>query len=162
MSGILLLLGTNLGNRTLNLENARKALMSHDIGILNSSSIYESEPWGVSDQPWFLNQVIEVQTNLDPVNLLQKCLSIELQMGRVRKIKWGERLIDIDVLTFRDLVISSTDLTVPHPGIPERRFALEPIAELWPDWIHPKLKKSIGELMDSTSDNSKVRVFEGN
>lgn len=148
MEGIWLLLGTNLGDRKRNLEKALKLLREDDLEIIEHSSIYESEPWGIHDQPWFWNMVIKVKTALDPISLLKCCLAVEAKMGRVRTRKWGERLIDIDILYYEDQVINTPHLKIPHPGITERKFTLMPLAEKWPTQIHPTLKKSQSELLD--------------
>ncbi|MCP4458494.1 MAG: 2-amino-4-hydroxy-6-hydroxymethyldihydropteridine diphosphokinase [Cytophagales bacterium] len=157
MSGRLLLLGTNLGDKRQNFERALDLLAKKGVGIIKQSSIYESEPWGIADQPWFWNMVIEVKTSLLPTELLKTCLKIENEMGRVRKQKWGERLIDIDILYFDDRVIKEPTLELPHPGIPDRIFTLLPLVEKWPELIHPIFKKSQKELLSELSTELECR-----
>lgn len=147
MNGGWLLLGANLGDRKRNFEQAVKGLSNLSLKIIEQSSVFESEPWGLQDQPWFWNMVLEIQTSFNPKELLAHCLQLEAKMGRVRKQKWGERLIDIDILYFDNLTLKETGLEIPHPGIPERKFTLMPLVEKWPDKIHPTLHKTQAELL---------------
>jgi len=152
MNGSWLLLGTNLGDRKKNFEVALKLLVDNDLKIIEKSSIYESEPWGIADQPWFWNMVIQVETSLPVRELLAHCLHVETKMGRIRKEKWGERLIDIDILYFDGLMLKEPDLEIPHPGIQERKFTLMPLVEKWPELIHPiLLKNQLGLLNELDS-----------
>ena len=152
MKGIYLLLGSNLGYRVGHLDQAI-ALLSERCGtVVERSSIYESAPWGDEDQPAFLNQVIELDTELDPQSLLDKLLQIELDMGRVRFKKWGERMIDIDVLYYGSQLLESPNLIIPHPEIQNRRFTLLPMTELNPDLIHPGLHKDQVRLLEECPD----------
>ncbi|ADR21081.1 2-amino-4-hydroxy-6-hydroxymethyldihydropteridine diphosphokinase [Marivirga tractuosa] len=160
MEGIFLLLGSNLGNRLNSLIQANEALEEKGIKVLNKSSVYETAAWGKTDQQAFLNQVVKVDTSLEPAALLNVILEIELELGRVRKIKWGERLIDIDILYFHNYLCEADDLSIPHPGIPDRRFTLIPLVELCPDFLHPKLKVSQKELLANCEDNLDVSLFE--
>lgn len=130
MNGIYLGLGTNLGNRHENLNQAL-SLINVKIGkVIKKSSIHETKAWGKTNQPDFLNMVIQIETDLIPHELLSCCISIENQLGRVRKEKWGERIIDIDILYYNNLKISEDNLTIPHPFIEERDFVLIPLKEL--------------------------------
>lgn len=124
--------------------------------ILYSSKVYETAAWGIEDQPDFLNQVITLNTHIDPQSLLEKLLSIETALGRQRKVKWGERIIDLDILFYGDEVIDDEHLTVPHPGIPSRRFTLLPLQEIAPKLIHPTLNKTIEELLAECPDKLEV------
>ena len=160
MSGRLLLLGTNLGDKKENFECALTFLNNKGINIIKKSGVYESEPWGIRDQPWFWNMVIEVDTEMQPKELLNACLEIEIKMGRVRKQKWGERLIDLDILYFDGQIVKEKDLKIPHPGIPERVFTLMPLAEKWPKLIHPILKKSQSEMLNNLSTTSICRKID--
>ncbi len=160
MSGILLLLGTNLGDRLTNLQKAKDHLLGNFIRIVKESSVYESEPWGKSDQPWFLNKVVEVETEMNPHRLLETCLAIETEMGRERKEKWGERLIDIDILFYHDQIINEPSLKIPHPGIPDRRFTLMPLAEKWGEMLHPVLNTEINKLLDGCGDQLHVSKLD--
>jgi 2-amino-4-hydroxy-6-hydroxymethyldihydropteridine diphosphokinase len=147
-----LLLGANLGDRKSNLEKAAQ-LIEKRIGIIIArSALYETKPWGKTDQPDFLNQVLLLETEQTPENILKSALTIELDMGRIRKEKWGARLIDIDLLYVGDQILNSENLTLPHPGIAQRRFVLEPLAELAPDFIHPVLNKSHRQLLTECVD----------
>lgn len=157
MQGIYLLLGTNLGEREENLAQARNLVEEAGIRVLRESSVYETAAWGIEDQPGFLNQVVEVKTELSPLALLERLLSIEEEMGRVRIVKWGERLIDLDILYYNNDQIDSERLNVPHPGIPDRRFTLVPLVELAAEEIHPALNKSQSQLLEACPDTLEVK-----
>ncbi|WP_422354778.1 2-amino-4-hydroxy-6-hydroxymethyldihydropteridine diphosphokinase [Roseivirga pacifica] len=160
MTSIYLLLGTNLGNKSANLQRAKELLTSHAIIIKKESKIYETAAWGNEDQPSFLNQVVEVDSNKSPQRILTLVNQIEEEMGRVRFEKWGERLIDIDILYFGSHEIQNEDLVIPHPEIQNRRFTLAPLAEMAPSFIHPILKKTQQELLDNCVDLLEVTVWE--
>lgn len=151
VNNIFLLLGSNLGNRLSQLQLAIEELNQH-IFIVNRSSIYESEPWGVNEQPWFLNAVLEIATNLSPEELLNTCQEIENKMGRKRIKRWGERVIDIDILYYNHEVIEKSHLIIPHIGIPTRKFTLMPLAEIAPNFIHPISNKTSLELLSDCDD----------
>jgi 2-amino-4-hydroxy-6-hydroxymethyldihydropteridine diphosphokinase len=161
MEGIFLLLGSNMGNRTAVLINAIKALEDNGISIVKKSSVYETAAWGKTDQQSFLNQVLQIDTSLTPQSLLKVVLRIELELGRVRKVKWGERLIDIDILYYNDLILKDEDLEIPHAGIPQRRFTLIPLVEIEPDLIHPVSHMTQSELLDNCTDDLEVSMFKG-
>ena len=161
MSGIYLLLGTNLGDRTANLARVRELLVGNRVPIVKESLIYETAAWGIEDQPAFLNQVLEIETSKTPAKLLELTKAIEEDMGRVRKEKWGERLIDIDILYYGDTVIDKKNLQIPHPEIQNRRFTLKPMVAIAADFIHPVLKKNQQALLHECKDNLEVSVFEG-
>lgn len=152
------LLGSNLGNRAVSIENAITALQCHLGQPEKKSSLYESAPWGKTDQPPFLNQVLGFRTPLDPFVLLDTCLSIEKSAGRTRTERWGPRTIDIDLLYFGDRVIDDTNLKIPHPGIPDRRFTLVPLCEIYPFMIHPESGKTFMQLLETCSDRSEVNI----
>ena len=157
MKGKYLILGSNIGDPISRIQIALEKINT-DIGeVTRTSSIYVTEPWGIKDQPAFYNQVIEIKTELDAFDTLNKLLAIEKSMGRIRKEKWAERIIDIDILYFDDQVINKENLTIPHPGIPDRRFVLIPLCELIPDQIHPALHVSNADLLRTTSDTLEVR-----
>ncbi len=156
-SGIFLLLGTNLGDRLSNLAAARTFIQTQVGPIQKESSIYETAAWGKTDQPAFYNQAIVVDTSLSPQELINKVLSIEHELGRVREEKWGPRLIDIDILFHNDLIVNESSLKIPHIGIPDRRFVLEPLNEIAPDFFHPGLHKSVNELLRMCNDPSTVQ-----
>lgn len=150
MKQAFLSLGSNVGDREANLHNALERIEAAGIHVLRRSSIYETEPQNLPDQPWFLNLVVEVETELFPRLLLARIQAIELGMGRRRDVPKGPRTIDIDILLFGDFVIATRELQVPHPRMAERRFVLEPLAELAPDLIHPETGKTVREMLSDT------------
>ncbi|MEQ8473583.1 MAG: 2-amino-4-hydroxy-6-hydroxymethyldihydropteridine diphosphokinase [Marinoscillum sp.] len=160
MKGIFLLLGTNLGDRLQNLKQAAQILEAHEMFITDYSSIYESAPWGEVNQPWFLNMVLRIDTIHNPQQLLQCCLDTEIQMGRKRHKKWGERIIDIDVLYYDNVMMDDVALTLPHPGIPIRRFTLMPLTEIAPNESHPILNQTNEELLGICPDELECRKSE--
>lgn len=142
-------LGSNLNNREANIIEAIKRLDSAPgIVVANRSSLYETEPVGYKDQEWFINAVVGVNTILLPRRLLETCLRIEDEMGRIRKIQKGPRNIDIDILLYEDLIVDEEDLKIPHPAMHERRFVLVPLMEIAPHLDHPLLKRSIKEILE--------------
>lgn len=154
-----LLLGANLGNRQQTFTAARQSIIER-IGLLRSQSgLYETAAWGVTDQPAYLNQVLIVETYLEPAAVLAHTQAIEQQLGRVRAKKWGARVIDIDLLFYEDLIIKSSTLTLPHPLLHLRRFTLAPLAEISPNLIHPVLKQPIWSLLADCPDESEVIKF---
>jgi 2-amino-4-hydroxy-6-hydroxymethyldihydropteridine diphosphokinase len=153
--GIFLLLGSNLGDRAANLEAARNKTQSF-ASIRKLSSVYKTAPWGKPDQPDFYNQVIAIETDLSPEDLLVALLRVEKELGRNRLEKWGSRTIDIDILFYNNSSISQERLTIPHPEIANRRFALIPLQEIAPDFVHPVLQKSITRLLEACRDTLKV------
>jgi 2-amino-4-hydroxy-6-hydroxymethyldihydropteridine diphosphokinase len=159
--GIFLLLGTNKGARINNLEQAAVAIELLPARIVKKSSIYCTAAWGKTDQEDFYNQVIEIEigTELNPHALLAALQNIEVDMGRVRAEKWGPRIIDIDILFFGNLVVHKQVLTIPHPGIPDRKFTLVPLNEIAPDFEHPTLKKTTKKLLDECSDPLQVTLL---
>lgn len=160
MNGVYLLLGSNMGNRMEYLRLATMHLAREQIQILEESSIYETAPWGSQEQGWFLNVVLEIVTQKSPDELLKTLLSIEESIGRVRKEKWGERIIDIDVLYFDDVVLSTQYLTIPHPEIQKRRFTLVPMAEIAPMMTHPTLGKNQLQLLAECTDPLDCRLTD--
>lgn len=160
MNGIYLLLGSNIGNRLEYLREAEKKLIQRGIKVIDESSIYETAPWGPKDQGWFLNIVIQIETSLPAQQLLDTALNVEEEIGRLRKEKWGARSIDIDVLYYHEEVVASEELTIPHRGIPERRFTLIPLVELCPLEIHPVLKKNQMELLANCTDELECKLTE--
>lgn len=139
-------LGSNMGDREANLAAAREKLNQQQIQILQTSSLLETQPWGGVEQEAFLNQVVEVETWLNPQELIQALLAIEADLGRVREIKWGPRLIDLDILYLDQEQLYSPDLIVPHPYVAERAFVLESLVEIAPHFVDPVRRKSIRQL----------------
>lgn len=156
MNNIFLLTGGNIGNRRENLESAAALIQVHVGKIINRSRVYETEPWGFSEQPSFYNQVLQVHTKLLPEKVLKTILQIEEEMGRVRTVKNAARIIDIDILFFNNITTNEEKITIPHPEIANRRFVLTPLDELAPEMIHPILKKTIHELLIVCKDELKV------
>lgn len=162
MSTVFLGLGANLGDRCQNFKKAFQLLEKNPANkIKRMSSIYETEPIGVEEQPLFLNAVAEVETSLSPRQFLKFILEIENILGRTRETRYSPREIDLDILFFDDLIISEDDLVVPHPLISERAFVLVPLAELAPDFIHPVFKISLAELKEKVRAKEKVRPYLG-
>ena len=159
MNEVYLQLGSNIGDRLDNLDQSIKIITERIGNVLDKSSVYESTPWGVENQRNFLNQVIFVKSNFDPYTILDLVLQIEKDMGRIRIEKWGERIIDIDILFFDDLIIESENLCIPHEFIAKRKFVLQPICEIAPAFIHPKLNKTISQLLEECIDDEKVNVY---
>ena len=154
-----LLLGSNLGDRLVYMDNARK-LIKRKVGKLVAiSSVYQTAPWGNEGQAAFLNQVIGVETKLTPEQLLKATQAIEKSEGRTPGEKWAPRTLDIDILFFGDEVINTSDLTIPHPEIANRRFTLEPLLEVEPDLLHPVLKKTVRKLIAVCPDNLRVEIY---
>lgn len=152
-----LLMGGNLGNRSAYLQDAKRLIQQSCGNIVLSSAIYETAAWGVTDQPSFYNQAIALETVLEPEILMQHLLKIEIQMGRERTVKMGPRTIDLDILLIDGLVISTGLLTLPHPALPMRRFALLPLSEIAPALIHPVLHKSVQQLLAECTDDLDVQ-----
>jgi 2-amino-4-hydroxy-6-hydroxymethyldihydropteridine diphosphokinase len=150
-------LGSNLSDRAENLRQARERMESPELHITRASSIYETEPRELRDQPWFLNQVVEAETALFPLQLLARLLKIEREMGRKRVVKNGPRIIDLDLLLYGDAVVSAPGLEIPHPRMTQRRFVLEPLSELAPELRlpatgHPQSGCTIRELLAKVTD----------
>lgn len=154
MKTVYLSLGSNLGDREAHLLEAVRRLELEGVHVLRCSCIYETEPQDVRDQPWFLNLVAEAQTALFPRQLLQRALKIEREMGRKRVLSKGPRLIDIDLLLYGTAVIETPELTIPHPGLPARRFVLEPLAELAPTLRHPVTRRSVTVMLSEVRDQA--------
>lgn len=155
---VYLALGTNLGERSRNLVQACRSLKEF-VTVTRSSHIYETPPWGVTDQPLFLNQVLEVTTVLSPQELLAAVKKIETEMGRVPTVRYGPRLIDIDILVYGCHEVSSNELTIPHSSMAERAFVLVPLAELVPDLVPPGVSGlSVQEMLQKV-DAKGIRVY---
>lgn len=152
----ILQLGSNQGDR-LNYIEESKNIIAEFSTIELVGSTYETEAWGNTNQASFFNQIVEIHTVLDPFTLLNKCLETEEKIGRIRKVKWGPRVIDIDILFFDKKIIWTKSLTIPHPFIQNRRFVLEPLKEHWNDFEHPFLHQNIEALHEDCSDTLQVK-----
>jgi 2-amino-4-hydroxy-6-hydroxymethyldihydropteridine diphosphokinase len=157
MNDAYLLTGANLGNREQNLATAHELINEHCGSIIKTSSLYETAAWGKTDQPAFLNQALEVHTSLNAKQLMRCILKVEKMMGRIRKEKYGPRLIDIDILLFNNEKHNYSFLKLPHPEMQNRRFALLPLAEIAPGIIHPVFNKTITELLNECEDKLEVK-----
>ena len=149
---IYLALGTNLGDRFANLQAAIAALPPA-VRVLAQSPVYETPPWGLADQPAFLNMALKGQTTLAPLELLQHLKLLETELGRLPSVRWGPRRIDMDILFYDTLILATPELTIPHPHLHERAFVLVPLVDLAPDLVHPLLGKSIGRLLAALDTN---------
>jgi 2-amino-4-hydroxy-6-hydroxymethyldihydropteridine diphosphokinase len=157
-------IGSNLGDRKANhLEAIERIAKLPKTRLLKQSSFYESEPHGDA-KTWFVNSIIEIDTEIGASDLLKKLLAIETAMGRkrVKGKRWGSRIIDLDILFFNNEVIEKRNLKIPHPEIPDRRFVLVPLSELAPQLIHPKLNATVSELLATVKDPKKIHLFRGN
>lgn len=162
MNNVYLLIGGNIGDRLGYLQRACKEIDSRIGPVKSSSTIYETAPWGNKNQSNFLNQILLVETKLDPIDLLNTILSIEERMGRIRKTENQPRTIDIDILYFNDVQLDSVDLTIPHPRIFSRKFVLIPMHEIAPSHIDPFHQKSIKQLLIECKDDLEVNKFSIN
>ncbi len=154
-------IGSNMESPAANCRRAMDRLGdSPGMTLLARSSLYRSEPFGKTDQDWFVNAVVRIDTSLSPEELLKACLSIEQEMGRSRSEKWGPRIIDLDILFYDDLILKLEGLEIPHPGIPERSFVLVPMNEIAPDCIHPQLKKPVRTLLEEMENPQQVKRMD--
>ena len=151
MTQVYLSLGTNLGERLDNLATAR-AMLSPDVRVEKLSSVYETAPWGYSDQANFCNQVLLGKTMLTPLRLLNKLKRIEKMMGREQTFRYGPRVIDLDILFYESRIINTKRLQIPHPRLQERAFVLVPLVEIAPDFVHPQLGLTVQALLDQVGE----------
>jgi 2-amino-4-hydroxy-6-hydroxymethyldihydropteridine diphosphokinase len=155
---VYLALGTNLGERTVNLRRAIQSLPPA-VTVLAESPVYETPPWGVTDQPNFLNMALKGETRLVPLELLKRLKQLESELGRVPSVHYGPRLIDMDILFYADLVLEAPELTLPHPRLHERAFVLVPLNDIASGLRHPRLGKTVGEMLAAV-DTTGVKRYE--
>jgi 2-amino-4-hydroxy-6-hydroxymethyldihydropteridine diphosphokinase len=157
MNKVFLGIGTNMGDRSANLKEA-VAQIDEVLGrVIKTSSVYETEPWGFEAKEQFYNMVVEAETMQSPSRILGAILMIEAQLGRLRTEKrYSSRNIDIDILFFNDMVMNEEALTIPHPHLHNRKFVLVPLCEIAPAFIHPVMKMSVAELLNSCNDRSRI------
>ena len=158
MKIVYLSLGSNVGDREQHLARAREGLSRSGLRVLRASALYQTEPRDVPDQPWFLNQVIEAETNLFPKQLLEQTQKIERALHRVRTRPKGPRTIDIDILLYGDTIVSTPGLEIPHERMAQRRFVLEPLAELAPDLRHPRTGATVSEMLARVQNQKVERI----
>ncbi len=162
MSTAYLCAGSNIGDRVGYLQQANNLLKdTNGITVVDSSSIYETEPIGFKDQQWFANAVLKIETALNPQELLGECMRIEQQLGRKRdpENRFGPRTLDLDILFYEDLIISEESLQIPHPRAHERAYALVPMLELNPEFVHPVIKKSVFEIHNELEEPEEVYLY---
>lgn len=157
MNDVYLLLGSNLGDRHLFLQKAIAGIEQEVGPVFKASAVYETQSWGKTDSPDYLNQVVMVKTDEPALSVLKKILAIELGLGRRREEKWGSRTIDIDILLYADDLISEPGLTIPHPEFHKRRFTLEPLSEIAPALIPPGFTSTILQLKKDLQDSLIVK-----
>ena len=153
-------LGSNVGDRLNYLTLSKTAIQNYIGSIQFSSNIYETEPWGIDNQDSYLNQVVTVQTDRTPNDLLDNIHLIERELGRIRRVHYGSRTIDIDILYYGERIIDIENLKIPHSHIQKRRFILVPLSEILPQMQHPLLKKTNQELLDMVKDEGKVTKWQ--
>ena len=153
-------LGSNIGDRLGTIRQASLLLKGMGIQIVASSDIFETAPWGVKEQPWFLNACLLVDTSVSPRELLSRLQSIENRLGRVSRFRWGPREIDLDLLFMDGLAVDEEDLVLPHPEMHNRSFVLVPLNQVAPDWVHPLLHRRVRELLGQVSVEEVLRITD--
>jgi 2-amino-4-hydroxy-6-hydroxymethyldihydropteridine diphosphokinase len=161
MNKAILLIGGNLGDRTGHLQQAVEQIDKQIGKVEKISALYETAAWGHVEQPDYLNQALLVSTEMDARTLLETVLAIEHNIGRIRRQKWGARVIDIDIIFYNDAIINQPDLKVPHPQMQFRQFVLVPLGEILPDWQHPVLHQSVSTLLENCTDELPAVKYNG-
>ncbi len=157
MSEVYISMGSNLGRRITNLESAKELIVkSGGLILKNISPYYETEPVGLSDQPYFINAVMCIKTDLSPGEILYKLHAVEQALNRKREIRWGPRTIDLDILLYDNIILKDNMLEIPHPRMHERAFVLEPLCDIAPEVIHPVLQESAQELLKEVKNKSSI------
>lgn len=159
MNTAILLIGGNMGDRPKFLQQAAALIAARAGHILQESTMYETAPWGDVQQPDYLNQALVLETTMEAPALLDVLLEIEKEIGRVRRQKWGSRVIDIDMIFFNNEVITLPQLKVPHPQMQNRRFVLAPLQEIIPLWVHPILQLTVNQLLEACPDPLPAHKF---
>ncbi len=160
MENIYIGLGSNIGDRIGYIQQAVKMLGFYDaIKVVETSSFYETEPYGIKEQEWFINAVAKISTTLTPVEVLRICQQIEEKLGRKREIKWGPRVIDLDILAYGDKIIADDILTIPHPATYDRACCIVPLLEISEDFIHPVLQKNMDEIYQNLEFPEEVYLY---
>ncbi|MBX2870734.1 MAG: 2-amino-4-hydroxy-6-hydroxymethyldihydropteridine diphosphokinase [Saprospiraceae bacterium] len=160
MEEIYLGLGSNMGDRKKHINQTINKIEKQLGPCIQQSSLYRTAAWGKTNQSYFINQVIQIRAKKAPIDILDKMLEIEMELGRVRKEKWGERKIDIDLLFYGSEIVELPRLLVPHPFIAERRFVLVPMNEIAPNFIHPIFERSIADLLSDCPDTLPVELVD--
>ena len=154
-------IGSNIGNKARTCQKAiAEILKANHHKLLAQSSLFKTQPVGYTSQDWFVNGVIKIETELEPLDLLRMLKAIESRMGRAKTVRWGPRVIDLDILFFDEEVIKSEEVQIPHPSLHERQFVLIPLAEIDRNLIHPGLKKTVRELLEALKEDQGVEKLQ--
>ena len=157
---VFLQLGSNIGDRVCYLNQAKRYIAEEIGDVVSESRVYESSPWGVTNQDYYLNEVIEVYTLDHPNTVLKKILHIEKKIGRVRKRKWSSRVIDIDIIFYASVIINNKNLIIPHEYMHERNFVLYPLNDIAADFVHPIIKNTVNKLMKECNDKNEIKIYK--